>query len=191
MVLFFTNPLHKLVPVIVFQNKFININHMKRIKSTVLLLAATVAFGTATVTQSFGKTGPAVETREVKQVKTIVIKGSDAMQFDLKEIKVKAGQKIKLTLTHSGKLAKAAMGHNFVLLQPGVDIAAFGGKAAAARETDYIPKSEQASIIAHTKLVGGGESDTIEFTAPKKGTYTFICSFPGHYALMKGNFIVE
>ena len=189
MVLFFIDPLHKLAPVIVHQNKFIIINHMKRIKSTVLLLAATIAFGT--VTQSFGKTTPAVEAREVKQVKTIVIKGSDAMQFDLKEIKVKAGQKIKLTLTHSGKLAKAAMGHNFVLLKPGVDIAAFGGKAAAARETDYIPKSEEANIIAHTKLVGGGESDTIEFTAPKKGTYTFICSFPGHYALMKGNFIVE
>lgn len=184
-------PLHKLASVIVNQNKFIIIYHMKRIKSSVLLLAATIAFGAVTVSPSFGKSLAASETREVKQVKTIQIKGSDAMQFDLKEIKVKAGQKIKLTLTHSGKLAKAAMGHNFVLLKPGVDVAAFGGKAAAARETDYIPKSEEANIIAHTKLVGGGESDTIEFTAPKKGTYTFICSFPGHYALMKGNFIVE
>ncbi len=165
--------------------------HMKMIKSSVLLLAATIAFGAITVSPSFGKTAAPSETREVKQVKTIVIKGTDAMQFDLKEIKVKAGQKIKLTLTHSGKLAKAAMGHNFVLLKQGVDVAAFGGKAAAARETEYIPKSEAANIIAHTKLVGGGESDTIEFTAPKKGTYTFICSFPGHYALMKGNFIVE
>lgn len=113
------------------------------------------------------------------------------MQFDVKEIKVKAGQKVKLTLTHSGKLAKTAMGHNFVLLKTGTDIAAFASKAAAARETEYIPKSDEASIIAHTKLVGGGESDTIEFTAPKKGTYTYICSFPGHYALMKGTFIVE
>lgn len=161
------------------------------IKSSVLLLAATIAFGAVTVNPSFGKTVAGSETREVKQVKTIVIKGTDAMQFDLKEIKVKAGQKIKLTLTHSGKLPKAAMGHNFVLLKSGVDMAAFAGKAGAARETEYIPKSEEASIIAHTKLVGGGESDTIEFTAPKKGTYTYICSFPGHYALMKGNFIVE
>jgi azurin len=164
---------------------------MKRIKSSVLLLAATIAFGAVTVSPSFGKSLPVSETRDGKQVKTIAIKGTDAMQFDLKEIKVKEGQKVKLTLTHAGKLAKAAMGHNWVLLKPGVDIAAFGGKAAAARETDYIPKSEEASIIAHTKLVGGGESDTVEFTAPKKGTYTFICSFPGHYALMKGSFIVE
>jgi azurin len=191
MLLFFINPLHKLASVIVHQNKFINFYHMKRIKSSVLLLAATIAFNAVTVSPSFAKVATASETRDVKQVKTIVIKGTDAMQFDLKEIKVKAGQKVKLTLVHSGKLAKAAMGHNFVLLKQGVDVAAFGGKAAAARETEYIPKSELANIIAHTKLVGGGESDTIEFTAPAKGTYTYVCSFPGHYALMKGNFIVE
>jgi azurin len=121
----------------------------------------------------------------------ITLTGTDAMQFDKKELKVKAGAKIKLTLVHSGKLAKAAMGHNFVLLKEGTDVAAFGSKAAQARDTEYIPKSEAASVIAHTKLVGGGESTTIEFVAPKKGTYDFICSFPGHYAIMKGKFIVQ
>ncbi len=165
---------------------------MKKIKSVFFLVASVVTFGALSTSTSFATS--TIEKNEIvdtKQVKTIVIKGSDAMQFDLKEIKVKAGQKVKLTLTHSGKLAKAAMGHNWVLLKQGVDVAAFGGKAAAARETEYIPKSEAANIIAHTKLLGGGESDTIEFTAPKKGKYTFICSFPGHYALMKGEFIVE
>jgi azurin len=161
-------------------------------KRTKFLLASALAFGALTMGAVEAKISPAAaKVSDVKQVKTIVIKGSDAMQFDLKEIKVKAGQKVKLTLTHSGKLAKAAMGHNWVLLKPGTDVAAFGSKAAAARETEYIPASEKASIIAHTKLVGGGESDTVEFTAPAKGTYTFICSFPGHYALMKGSFIVE
>ena len=41
------------------------------------------------------------------------------------------------------------------------------------------------------KLIGGGEETTVTFDAPAKGTYDFICSFPGHYALMKGKFIVE
>ncbi|TLU99052.1 azurin [Dyadobacter luticola] len=165
---------------------------MKTTKYGVMLLASVMAFGALTMNPVAAETTPAVKVaNDVKQAKVITIKGSDAMQFDLKEIKVKAGQKVKLTLTHSGKLAKTAMGHNWVLLKPGVDIAAFGSKAAAARETEYIPKSEEANIIAHTKLVGGGESDTVEFTAPAKGTYTFICSFPGHYALMKGSFIVE
>lgn len=121
----------------------------------------------------------------------LTLTGTDAMQFDKKELKVKAGAKVKLTLVHSGKLAKAAMGHNFVLLKQGTDVAAFGSKAAQARDTEYIPASEEGNIIAHTKLVGGGESTTIEFTAPKKGTYDYICSFPGHYALMKGKLIVQ
>lgn len=164
---------------------------MKRIKFSVLCLASMIALGTTTSSLQAKPFAVGKEVSDTKQEKAIAIKGSDAMQFDLKEIKVKAGQKVKLTLTHSGKLAKAAMGHNFVLLKEGVDVAAFGGKAAAARETDYIPKSEAANIIAHTKLLGGGETDTITFTAPKKGKYTFICSFPGHYALMKGDFIVE
>ena len=83
------------------------------------------------------------------------------------------------------------MGHNLVILKPGTDIAAFVQKAAEAKATDYIPESEKGSIIAHTKVIGGGESDTIEFTIAEKGTYDFICSFPGHYAVMKGKLIVE
>lgn len=122
----------------------------------------------------------------------LVLNGTDAMQFDKKELKVKAGQTIKLTFKHAGKLPKTAMGHNFVLLQQGTDVAAFGSLAAQARDTDYIPKEETSSVIAHSKLLGGGESDTITFVAPKKkGTYPYICSFPGHYALMQGKFIVE
>nr|WP_278022779.1 plastocyanin/azurin family copper-binding protein [Flavobacterium ginsengisoli] len=39
--------------------------------------------------------------------------------------------------------------------------------------------------------MGGGEEDTIEFTIDKKGSYPFICSFPGHVAMMKGVLIVE
>jgi azurin len=125
-----------------------------------------------------------------KQVE-LVLESTDAMQFTKKELKVKAGQSVKLTLKHTGKLAKAAMGHNFVLLAQGTDVAAFGQKAAQARDTEYIPKSEASKILASTKLIGGGESTTIEFKAPKKGTYTYICSFPGHYALMQGKLIVE
>jgi azurin len=45
--------------------------------------------------------------------------------------------------------------------------------------------------VAHTKLIGGGESDTINFTITEPGTYDYICSFPGHLALMKGKLIVE
>ena len=121
----------------------------------------------------------------------VALAGDDAMKYDKNEIKVKAGQKVKLTLTHTGKMAKKVMGHNFVLLKPGTDIAEFATKGiAAGLEKNYIPEGTDA-VIASTKTIGGGESVTIIFDAPAKGTYDYICSFPGHYGMMKGKFIVE
>lgn len=121
-------------------------------------------------------------------VRTIIINSDDQMKFDTSEIKVKAGEKIKLTLNHTGKLPKNVMGHNFVLLTQGTDVAEFSQLAMNEKDNEYIPSN---GVIAHTKLIGGGESTTMEFTAPKKGSYDFVCSFPGHYAMMKGKFIVE
>ncbi len=121
---------------------------------------------------------------------TLELNAGDMLQFDKTELRVKEGQEVTLTLNHTGQMPKEGMGHNFVLLKPGTDIAAFASEALNARENEYIPEGEEA-VIVHTKLIGGGESDTITFTAPPKGTYDFICSFPGHYALMKGKFIVE
>lgn len=122
---------------------------------------------------------------------TVTISGNDQMQFDKKTIKVKAGQKVKLTLKHSGSMNAQVMGHNFVLLKKGVDGADFASKAMAAKDQGYIPADLKGSVIANTKVLGGGESTTIEFVAPPAGTYTFLCSFPGHYAMMHGDFITE
>lgn len=120
----------------------------------------------------------------------VMLHGDDKMTFNLKEIKVKKGQKVKLTLMHVGKMKKNVMGHNFVLLKKGVDLATFASKAMSAANHDYVPEGSE-DVIVHTKLLGGGETDVIEFEAPEVGVYDFLCSFPGHYALMKGKFIVE
>lgn len=86
----------------------------------------------------------------------------------------------------------SAMGHNFVLLKQGVDLRAFGNASAQSKAPDYdIPTELLSNIIAHTKMIGGGESVSIKFVAPAKGTYQFLCTFPGHYGMMKGLFIVE
>ena len=179
---------------------------MNKIKLSSLLVASSLVFmscgggetGSSTTTQAPETVTPPppvaenpADTAPVDGVVELVLEGNDQMQFNLKELKVKEGQTVRLTLNHVGTMAKNAMGHNFVLLKQGVDLAAFGQKSATAMETDYIPTSEEGNIIAHTKMLGGGESDTIEFEAPAKGTYEFLCSFPGHYALMRGVFIVE
>ena len=122
---------------------------------------------------------------------TLSIEGNDQMQFDKKEMTVKAGAKVTLTLTHSGTMPLTAMGHNWVLLKQGTDVATFATAAVdAGADADYIPAGNTA-VIAHTKMIGGGESATIEFTAPEAGTYEYICSFPGHWSMMRGTLTVE
>ena len=120
----------------------------------------------------------------------VVLTSNDLMQFNKSEIRVKAGQKVKLTLTHIGKLDIKVMGHNFVLLKQDVDLSAFAIKAAAFADNEYIPTKTDA-VIVHTKVIGAGETTVIEFDAPAVGSYEFLCSFPGHYGMMKGVFIVE
>lgn len=121
----------------------------------------------------------------------VTIEATDQMRFNKKEIRVKAGQTVKLTLKHVGEMPEEQMGHNWVLLTQETDYMDFAQKAVSAKESDYIPESASSQVIAHTEMLGGGQEDTIEFEAPEKGTYTFICSFPGHAAIMNGKFIVE
>ncbi len=119
----------------------------------------------------------------------ITINSNDLMKFDKNELRVFEGQKVSLTLNHTGKMSKEIMGHNFVLLKKETNLNEFAQRAMLARENEYIPDGDE--TIIYTKLIGGGESDTITFTAPQKGSYTYICTFPGHYGLMKGVLIVS
>ncbi|QAA83010.1 azurin [Aequorivita sp. H23M31] len=137
------------------------------------------------------ETTPAKDDATDNSVADVTITANDQMKFDKSEIRVKAGQKVRLTLKHVGTMDKSVMGHDWVLLKKGVDMATVGQATAEAQDHDNFPDSVKGDIIAHTKMLGGGESDTIEFDAPAPGTYTFMCTFPGHYALMNGKFIVE
>lgn len=167
-----------------------------KLKSLIVLfaLASTTFFACSNDTKSEATDEKTVldETATASGESTveITLNANDAMQYDKTEFTVSAGQTVVLTLHHTGTMPEASMGHNFVLLTQGTDLAAFATEAMAAAENEYIP-TDDSSVIAHTKLIGGGESDTITFTAPEKGTYDFLCSFPGHYSLMKGKFIVQ
>ena len=123
-----------------------------------------------------------------KEIK-IILNSDDLMRFDKNMLLVQSGQKITLTLNHIGKMDKLIMGHNFVLLKKDVDVMAFAEKAVLAKNNEYIPEGDE--VIVYTKLLGGGESDTITFDAPEKGYYTFLCTFPGHWGLMKGKLVVK
>ena len=119
----------------------------------------------------------------------VILNSFDNMIYDKNKIEVNSGKNIILTLNHKGKVSKEFMGHNFVLLKKGVNVDEYAKKAVLAKSNDYIPNSDEA--IAYTKMLGGGESTTISFLAPEAGIYTYICSFPGHYMMMRGELIVK
>src|SRR5690554_1524789 len=120
----------------------------------------------------------------------ITLNSNDKMQFDQAEITVFEGQTVVLTLNHTGTMPITAMGHNFVLLTKGTSISEFAKLVVSKKDNEYIP-TDQKNIIAYTGLIGGGESTTVTFKAPEKGTYDFLCSFPGHHSIMKGKFNVK
>ncbi len=85
------------------------------------------------------------------------------------------------------------MGHNVVILEQSVEPTAFAEAAMNEAGNDYIPQNSEDQIVAYTAMLGGGEEDTIVFTAPEStGEYPFICSFPGHRQVgMAGTMIGE
>lgn len=124
----------------------------------------------------------------------IDLKADDQMKFDQTEVTVAASCKtVQIKLAHIGKLPVAAMGHNVVIaltadIQP---ISVDGQKAGAA--ANYVVADDK-RVIAHTPVIGGGATTTASFpgSALKAGTdYSFFCSFPGHWAIMKGKLTVK
>lgn len=123
----------------------------------------------------------------------VTVNCNDQMQFDKKAFEVKAGEAVKITVKNIGQLPKVAMGHNFVILKKGEEIAPFAMKAMTATATEYIPaeKEFKDKILAHSKLLGPGESDTVTVTFKEAGEYNYLCSFPGHFGLMQGKITVK
>jgi azurin len=156
------------------------------IVNSVLLRPYRIRMVTAFVVCSFalGSCSRAPE----QPAKEIEMAGNDQMKFDVTAFDVKAGQKVSVTLKNVGSLPKEAMGHDFTLLDKNTDVPKFVEGGMTHKETDYIPPDQKFRVLAKTKLLGPGESDTVSFTAPHApGPYDYICIFPGHYASgMKG-----
>ena len=122
------------------------------------------------------------------------IDSTDQMSFNTKAIEIdKSCKTFTVELTHSGSLPKNVMGHNLVIskeadMQP---IATDG--LAAGIDKNYLKDGDE-RVIAHTKIIGAGEKDTLTIDVAKltAGTdYGFFCSFPGHISMMKGSVTVK
>ncbi len=117
------------------------------------------------------------------------ITGDDAMNFSIKNITVpQTCKNFTVSFKHVGKMAKKAMGHNWVLVETKDVNAVAADGVKAGLENDYIKKGDS-RIIASTRMLGSGEQASVSFEVSKLTagkTYTFFCAFPGHSGLMRG-----
>ncbi|WKN30949.1 plastocyanin/azurin family copper-binding protein [Porifericola rhodea] len=107
---------------------------------------------------------------------------SPGLKFSVTDFEVPAGAKVQLTFTNNDDML-----HNLVVTKPGTveevsDASMQMGLEGSQRA--YIPKSD--NILYHTCILQPETSESIYFTAPKEGEYTYVCTFPGHSKVMRG-----
>ena len=118
--------------------------------------------------------------------KEVTIQADDKMRYDVTAFDASPGQKVSVTIKNVGTTPKFSMGHNFVMLDRTINTgnvqASFLDKASMEASHDYVPPGDK-NVLAHSKLLGPGESEVVTFNAPYiPGDYLYLCSFPGHYS---------
>jgi len=114
----------------------------------------------------------------------------EQMRYDRAEFTVLPGMKVRLVFTNPD-----AMDHNLIMVKPGATtkVAVEAAKMEATGEgtgKKWIPDTPKEIVFA-SELLAHDETQTIEFTAPTRlGRYEYICTFPGHWQLMRGAMIV-
>ncbi len=120
----------------------------------------------------------------------VTIEASDSVKYNTSEITVdQSCQEFTVHLKHVGKLPVVSMGHNWVLSKT-ADVEAVSKDAMAAGAGSGYLKADDSRVVAHTKMLGGGEADSVTFEISKLKSgedYEFFCSFPGHHVMMKGH----
>lgn len=127
------------------------------------------------------KSGILSDTPELTTIRIATI--PERMMYDVKELTVKPGRKVKLTFANVD-----FMPHNIMLVKPGqADEVGLKAVELGARGFDvgFVPQSDD--ILWHSHLVDYGQEEVVEFIAPtEEGAYPYLCSFPGHHRLMRG-----
>lgn len=113
----------------------------------------------------------------------LAVTAEAGLKFSVTRLEVKAGSRVRLVLDNP-----ADMPHNLVVVAP--------GRADAVHEASlrmgldgpaqqYVPRTRD--VLFHTRLVDPGKRDTLTFRAPTApGEYPYLCTFPGHGAVMRG-----
>lgn len=105
------------------------------------------------------------------------------MRFAQTEIVASAGETIRIVFNNTA--TSPAMRHNVLFVRDEGSIDAVGRAAMDAGDRDFIP--DHPAVIASTPMAAPGETVELTFTVPSEpGDYPFVCTYPGHYMMMRG-----
>ena len=120
------------------------------------------------------------------------ISATDQMRFEQQTLQVESQcTDVEVTLRNSGKLPANIMGHDWVLTKT-ADVASVANAGMGAGLANNYQKPGDKRIVAATPIIGGGDSATVRFSTAQlepSGSYTYFCSAPGHFSIMKGRFV--
>jgi uncharacterized cupredoxin-like copper-binding protein len=118
----------------------------------------------------------------------------DKLAFNKATLDATAGTVYSLTLKNNA----TAVQHNWVLVSgdvtvaDAVEAAATAAMSKARNAAAAIPPADTKGLLVAMPIINAGTSSTVTFKAPAAGTYTFLCTFPGHYAAgMVGQLVVK
>jgi putative heme-binding domain-containing protein len=118
----------------------------------------------------------------------------ERMLFSVNQIVAKTGQPLKIVFTNPD-----ATDHNLVIVKPGaleeVGMAANEmAREAANANSDFIPPNKSDLIVTSSPMIGPTRESLVHvmrFETPREpGIYPFVCTFPGHWVIMKGDLVV-
>lgn len=108
-------------------------------------------------------------------------------RFSTEKLEAPAGSKITLTFSNKSDASKL---YNWVLVKPKSVLRVANRGLEAGEAAGYLQAGDP-DVLAATKLIKGGESDTIMFDAPPPGVYPFLTTSPGMQAIMKGELTIK
>ena len=123
---------------------------------------------------------------EAVDAEVVVVTTRNAMAYETPRIEAPAGARVRLVIDNT-TTTSPSMVHNVVVLTD--DEPATADRISTTRPDPEAGVPEDPSILAFTPLSGPGEKRAVVFTMPPPGTYTFLCTYPGHGRFMRGTLV--
>lgn len=126
----------------------------------------------------------------VSSAKKITLNAVTGLQYEPKRLKVAPGTRVALTFHNTDP----SMPHNVVVIKADA-MEEFGGQSMVlasnprAIATHYVP--DDPAEICFSPILNPGDQYTVYFEAPKEtGRYRFLCTYPGHWKVMRGSLYI-